>query len=395
MEAYLARYVFPISSPPIRDSYVTVDNGVIVAVSNERPTAPVIDLGNAAIVPGLINAHTHLELSGFDQPIGQPNQGFAAWIRDVVSWRRELVERHSEAELWDIRGSAVQRGLAECAAAGVTSIADIVSPGWEPLAASVPANIRLFPFQETLGLPTNRIDALHAQAEAFTRQTVRGVSPHAPYTVGIELLEKVVRLSAERKFPVAMHLAESPEELELLRSHSGAFYSLLNDLGAWDPSAIPRGIDILDYLHILAKADHALIIHGNYLHDDELAYLAQHREKFTVVYCPRTHAYFQHPRYPLPALLARGICVAIGTDSRASNPDLNLWDELRFVADHFPELSLATILSLGTQSAAHLFARPDGLVGHKHADMVIIGLPDDEVNDPHELLFDAAARVYP
>lgn len=387
MEVYKARYIFPVTAPPLRDGYLTVAHGRVVELGATCSARDVIDLGNVAILPGLINAHTHLELSDFDQPIGNPASGFPAWIREVVAWRRAQGESLTDEQRWQQRQMAVQRGLAESAVIGVTRIADIVSPGGESLVSLVPPGMQLLPFQETLGLATNRAAALYAQAEAYSREPHRGLSPHAPYTVGIELLEQLVKLSAERKIPLAMHLAESPDELELLRSHSGAFYALLNELGAWDPSAFPRGIRILDYLKVLAQAEHALIIHGNYLTDTELDYVAEHRDRLTVVYCPRTHAYFGHPRYPLPEMLRRGIRVALGTDSRASNADLNVWDELRYVADTFPELSLPTILSLATQNATHLFADRGELAIGQRAELIVVDLPEEEGADPYELLF--------
>jgi cytosine/adenosine deaminase-related metal-dependent hydrolase len=369
--AFRARFVFSIDKPPVRDGVVTI---------GETPDgADVVDLGNVAIVSGLRNAHTHLELSSFTQPIGDPRQGFPAWIRDVVAWRRGQFETFTEAERWEQRRAAMERGLEESAAAGVTAIDDIVSPGWtRELSALDRSDYK--PYQEVLGLRTNRIEELAAAAERFvTHHPTAGISPHAPYTVGVELLERLVKLSYERRFPLAMHLAESADELELLRSHSGAFYALLTELDAWDPSAFPRGIAPLDYLKLLAQAHSALVIHGNYLGNAEISFLAAHADRMTVIYCPRTHAYFSHPRYPLVEMLQQGVRVALGTDSRASNPDLNVWNEMRFVADTYPELALATIFRLA--------------VDRTSTDMIVVDLPDEDAADPYELLFDPRSRV--
>ncbi len=139
--------------------------------------------------------------------------------------------------------------------------------------------------------------------------------------------------------PVAMHLAESREELDLLRDGTGPFQDLLDERSMWDPQAIPLGSRPLDYLRMLADAPRALVIHGNYLDDEELAFLGANRERMSLVYCPRTHAYFFHPPYPLGRALAAGVHVALGTDSRASNPDLSLLEEMRFVCA--PILQLA------------------------------------------------------
>jgi cytosine/adenosine deaminase-related metal-dependent hydrolase len=328
----------------------------------------------------LLNAHAHLELSDFAAPLGEPNQGFPAWIREVVQWRR--AQPGSPEEQLTQRRAAVERGRRESLAAGVTHVNDIASPGWQ-VEWHGPSSPQVSVYEEVLGLSTAREEALTRQAQqAVDCGECAGLSPHAPYTVGLELLRRLAQLGA----PLAMHLAESPDELELLQSHSGAFLALLTELNAWDPAAIPRGISILDYLRILAAAPSALVIHGNYLNAAEQDFLAAHRDRLTLVYCPRTHAYFGHPRYPLADLLHKGINVKLGTDSRASNPDLNLWNELRFVADAYPELSLETIFRLG------LDAERDIEIG-RPASFVLMEIPADETADPYELLFDSRSRV--
>src|SRR5205823_10181172 len=108
----------------------------------------------------------------------------------------------------------------------------------------------------------------------------------------------------------------------------------------------------LDYLQTLATAHRALVIHGNYLAADEIQLLAAHRDCMSVVYCPRTHAYFGHEHYPLSQMLAAGVRVAVGTDSRASNPDLRLLAELRYIARHHPAIPRDVILRQGTLAGA-------------------------------------------
>ena len=152
--------------------------------------------------------------------------------------------------------------------------------------------------------------------------------------------------------PLAMHLAESREEIEFLRDGRGPFRELLESRGVWDPTARPRGARPLDELRMLSRAHRALVVHGNYLDDEEIDFLGRQRRQMAVVYCPRTHAWFGHARYPLEKLLAAGAIVALGTDSRASSPDLSLLAEMRHVAREFPAMSRATILELGTLGGA-------------------------------------------
>jgi cytosine/adenosine deaminase-related metal-dependent hydrolase len=213
------------------------------------------------------------------------------------------------------------------------------------------------PFLEVIGFSRARAASAFAAvkeriAAAQKRQTTLGLSPHAPYTVSPELLGKLVTLARECNMPVAMHVAESAEELDLLSRGIGPFRDLLDERSMWDGEAIPRGSRPLDYLRILADSPRALVIHGNYLAREEHEFLAAHADRMTLVDCPRTHAYFNHPPYPLADLLAAGVRVALGTDSRASNPDLSVLGEMRQAARVHADVRPEAILELATINAA-------------------------------------------
>jgi cytosine/adenosine deaminase-related metal-dependent hydrolase len=210
------------------------------------------------------------------------------------------------------------------------------------------------------------------------------------------LLRRCVQLSVERKLPVAHHLAESREELMLLRAGRGRFVQLLEDFDAWDPDAIPFGSRPLDYLMALAKSHRALVIHGNYLDDEEIGFLAAHAKNMSVVYCPRTHAYFKHDPYPLAKMVAAGANVAIGTDSRASNPDLSVLADMRFAAKQHPLVPPATLLRMITANAAKALGRDDEIgtiTPGKLADLATMQLPRHAAAEPHELLFDPDCHI--
>jgi cytosine/adenosine deaminase-related metal-dependent hydrolase len=172
-----------------------------------------------------------------------------------------------------------------------------------------------------------------------------------------------------------MHLAESPDELELLAAGTGLLRELLEDRSMWDGEAIPVGSRPLDYLRLLAEAPRAVVIHGNYLAADEIALLGERRDAMSLVYCPRTHAYFGHPTYPLEAMLAAGVRVALGTDSRASNPDLGLLAEMRFAAARHPGVSPTIWVRMATTDAAAALGLGDevgALAPGQRADMVAL-----------------------
>lgn len=395
--AIRARYLFPVASPPIEGGLLTISNGRIVAVGENTSGDPPRDIGNVAILPGLVNAHTHLEFSNLPAPLGTPVMPFTDWIREVVRQRAEAATRGDDPTV--SRQAAVNAGLAESRAVGVTALGEIATPGWpaQPFASPPPAGTV---FLELLGLRGERVEPLwqvaaeHLQIAAAQSDWRAGLSPHAPYSVNFELFRRVCRLSAESGVPLAMHLAETAEELELLAAHSGPFLELLTDLGAWDAGAIPRGIRPFDYLRELSTAARALVIHGNYLTDAELTFMAEHRDRMSLIYCPRTHAYFGYPRYALPKALALGVNVALGTDSRASNPDLSLLAEMRHVARAFPEVSPAEVLRMGTHngaSALGLEREFGSLEPGKRAAFCMVPLSDHSPANPHELLFESDA----
>jgi cytosine/adenosine deaminase-related metal-dependent hydrolase len=249
-------------------------------------------------------------------------------------------------------------------------------------------------FQEAIGFSAGRVDSVFSEVERRLAEapSPAGISPHAPYTVHPRLLERLVQLAASRGAPVAMHLAESREELELLATGSGPFRELLEERSMWDAGAIAVGTRPLGYLRQLAEAQRSLVIHGNYLASDEIEFIAQHREQLSVVYCPRTHAYFGHEPYPLEAMRAAGIRVALGTDSRASNPDLSVLEEVRHVVTSHTGVSPGDALRMATLDAAvalGLAGEVGSLTVGKRADLVAI--PINAVHaDPHEAVLDVA-----
>jgi cytosine/adenosine deaminase-related metal-dependent hydrolase len=353
---YRARWVVPVDQPPIDGGVVKVANGRIVSVGKGEGERIAHDLGDAVLLPGLVNAHTHLEFSLLEKPLGQPRMQFPDWIAQVVEHRRQqnkalFVETDGFQRF---RRRAAEAGLAELRASGMAAFGDIATPGW-PRASFPAEGLGATIFLELLGLEANQQDDLFASAQSFVLDLQDrggrlrpGISPHAPYTVTPELVQRVCQFSATERFPVAMHLAESRDELELLATHGGRMVEVLQSLGAWHPDAIPMGLRPLDYLQWLSTARRALVIHGNYLSDNEIEFLAAQRERMSVVYCPRTHAYFGHEPYPLEKMLTAGVQVAIGTDSRATNPNLRLIEELRYIAAHYPVVTHEAIVKMGT-----------------------------------------------
>jgi cytosine/adenosine deaminase-related metal-dependent hydrolase len=389
---FRARWVFPIESPTIEDGVVRMAHGRIVSVGNYKRGENAIDLGNVALLPDFVNAHTHLEFSLLEKPLGQPGMPFADWIGEVVAFRRELAA--GGADLADYARQATAVGLRESAEAGVVAIGEIATALWPAEFIESGNEIQGTVFLELLGLAPERIEPLLDTAKLHVsagnqKSFRRGLSPHAPYTVHPDLLQKVCQLSAEQQIPLAMHLAESAAELELLRSHAGPLVERLKELSAWYPGSLPRGLRPLNYLELLSAAHQTLVIHGNFLVREEMEFIADRRDTMTVVYCPRTQAFFPHGAYPLAEMLACGVRVAVGTDSRASNPDLSVLSELRHIAQQHPGVPPEEILKMGTVYGAEALGLGDqlgSLLPGKKAAIAIVPLPETG-DDPFELLF--------
>ncbi len=389
-----ARYVFPVSGPPIAGGTLSLLGPQVVAVGPSGHGAAARDLGNVAILPGLVNAHTHLEFSDCTAPLGQPGNSLPTWIREVVAARRAIAPRVNDS---------VRQGLRESLTHGTTSLGEIATSDWRAAALPLGSMPRTVMFHEAIGPTRARVAPAHDTVEQFLGKSsaaanvLAAVSPHAPYTVHTELFEQLMALAKRFNRPLAMHLAESPQEIELLASGTGEFRALLERMEAWDDVADARYRSILEYLTRLSDVPRALVVHGNYLAKPEMEFLAQHAATMTVVYCPRTHAYFQHAPYPLAEMLAAGVSVALGTDSRASNPDLSILAEMQFLASRHPAVPPATLLHLATHAGAKALGighRVGTLATGMQADLTIVQLPDGPLpKDPHEALLLPTAKV--
>jgi cytosine/adenosine deaminase-related metal-dependent hydrolase len=324
---------------------VTTQGDRIVQISSE-PQPDEERRDDWLLLPGLVNAHTHLEFSGLSQPV--PHAGtFASWIRAVVHWRRQ---QNDASHL-----SALRQGLEESTAAGVAAIGEIATRSTScDLYSTDPFQVV---FREALGLSATAVAGQLEQARSHlssTRNGARqrpGLSPHAPYSLHRDLFQGIVDLAKSQACPLAMHLAETEEELELLSSGTGPFAELFSEWGLWKVGQPAPFRDPLEVLRSLEPLPNVLVIHGNYLTPREHDFLAG-KENFTVVYCPRTHSYFGHRPYPLSELLRRRVRVALGTDSRASNPDLNVLLDLRHAVRQHPEVAPTAWIEMVTSHGA-------------------------------------------
>jgi aminodeoxyfutalosine deaminase len=391
-----ARYVFPVERPPIEDGVVVLQQGRIGWVGPSRERKGDLDLGNVAIIPGLVNAHTHLELASLDATTTTPSAPTA--VENEVAWLRRVVEtRRSRSQ--EVLRQTVGENLAACLNAGTTLIADTTTAGlsWDLIAST---SIRAVIFAELIGL--KRYRGLQTSEAAWNwLATIRpegqvaacarpGLSPHAPYSTSDWLYHK----AASSRLPLSTHLAEMPEELRLLKYHDGPLRAFLEDLEAWDDDWEPIGPSPADYVRRgeLRNADW-LIAHGTYFDPSEFWQLrpeaAPNGHRVAVAFCPRTHARFGHAPHPYRALLEKGVVVCLGTDSLASSPSLSVLDELRFIHRRDASLSGELLLTMATLFGAWAL-RAETITGSlrpgKSADLAIVALPDRSDTDPYHLI---------
>ena len=386
---YTARWIFPIDAPPLERGTITIRADKIVAVEPHGMRAADIDLGNVAILPGFVNAHTHLDLTGargltlpsLHWGRGAGGEGdeapdFTQWLRRVIAFQRSRTPEQVQAD--------IAAGIAECLRFGTTLIGDI-SAGGASLGQMLAATCRAVVFFELLGLTKKRVPQSRNEALAWMNRPssrdgcIAGFSPHAPYSVR-STLYRMINLPG---IPIATHLAETKAELELLRSHTGPFVDFLKELNVWDPSGL-----ITDPLDVVRFFQRGIFVHGNYL-DPATPFLPTQ----TLVVCPRTHAAFGHSHHPFPKMHVR---VALGTDSLASNPDLDILAEARFLRQHYPEVEPATLLRMLTLNGAEALGFADAtgsLTRGKSADLVVLPLPAEERSDPHDLVLASTLPV--
>lgn len=379
--AVTARWVFTAAGPPIRNGILVMNNGRVVATEQWGSRKPDQDFGNAAILPGLVNAHAHLDLTGM-RALARPSPDFIGWLREVISHRRQ---RSPDQIAEDIR-----EGIAESLRAGTTLIGDMSGDdsSWPELSD---APLRSIVFREMLGLTKDRAEQAWQAAQKWlgaclATPTCRpGLSPHAPYSARVSL----IRGAASTGLPIAIHLAETQAERELLVEHAGPFVPFLQELGVWDPLGLAKSPEHV--IRLAGGSGPTLFVHANYL-----AATAAIPDNASVVFCPRTHHAFGHSLHPAADLLARGVRVALGTDGLSSNPDLSILNEMRFLDARRPDLAGETILKMGTLWGAEALGWSDlcgSLAPGKSADFVVIPLSGPDPSDPHELWLGSADGV--
>lgn len=347
-----ARYLLPTAgAPAIEDGALLISAGRIAAVGTystlQGSAAEVIDYGDAVILPPLVNAHCHLELTDFPQwttACGETTEpeSFVGWIRQLIRVRRAIGA--------DPVPASVAAGIRQLLAAGTGAVGDILTTpaALAPLLVS-PLYGRIF--FETIGLDEERfipvLEAALASARSLAYPLSGGVSPHATYTVSDRHLKRAVSTG----LPLAIHCAESPEESLFLREGRGAIAEELYAAAGWPLPEHAPGLSPVAWLAAQgALGPQTLLIHGVQVDAADAARIAT--SGASVVLCPRSNARLGVGIVPIGLYKAAGVHLALGTDSLASNDSLSLWEEIAFAHGVYPELSPGELLTIATCSGA-------------------------------------------
>jgi cytosine/adenosine deaminase-related metal-dependent hydrolase len=359
---YRARWLITAGGETLTDAAVACAGGRILRMGPWSRLAPHVGPGDTvehfpdgALVPGFVNAHTHLSLSDMAGKF-RPTRNFAAWIG------RLALRRHLRTD-GSVR-RAVEAGARASLAAGTTAGADLTADGdfdavlgRDGARWTVFGEVFLFA-EKGLRRLAEAVAAMEALARAAPVRV--GLSPHTPYTAGPEVFTAARRAADERGWPISTHLHETLDEIAFAERGEGPLHDWLTRLGLVPPLWPPPGVRPI---RMLAEAGFfarpVLVAHANYLLDEEIEILAKSRS--SVAFCPRSHAFFKHRDHPWRRLLAAGVNVCLGTDSLASSPSLSVLDEARFLFSNEPDADPRTLLAMATARGARALGLEDEL----------------------------------
>jgi len=363
-----ARTVVPVSGPPIDDAMVCL-SGERISWVGRRADVPATllddeekDLGEVILLPGLINAHCHLDYTGMAGQISPP-RSFTSWINSMVSLKGS----------WSLDEfkSSWQSGAEMLLRSGTTTVADIEAVPELIPAAWERTPLRVHSFRELINVRSRvpageMVERVVKEWESLPNVQNRvGLSPHALYTTSAELLEMAARAAHRCKWRLTTHVAESEEEFEMYMYRHGAMHDWLKSQRDMSDCGLGSPVQHLERCGYLDE--NLLAVHVNYLWRHDAGVLG--RNHVSVAHCPRSHDYFHHLRFPREELESAGVNICLGTDSLATTRkerdhplELNLFSEMQAFASKFPDVAPEQILRMATVNGAHALGMK-GLTG--------------------------------
>ena len=344
------RVVVTMAGPAIENAAVAVlgdkitDVGKFSEISKRHSAAEIIDLGEQAVLPGLINAHCHLDYTCLRGKIPRL-KSFTDWIRAINAEKSKLSA--------DDYVASINEGFAEAKRFGTTTIVNLTA--FPELIDQISAPIRTWWFAELIDVrnPRRASEIVDSAVARLKSQKHWGLAPHAPFTSSKNLYRRCQEIAKRENTLLTTHLAESREEMLMFRDAEGPLYDFLKEIGR-DMSDCGAKTPLGELVGRLGNEPILgwILVHLNEFAESDLEIIARLPAKFSIAYCPRSHDYFAHSPFQFEKVRKLGCNICLGTDSLASNVDLSLFAEMRAFQTHFPASPPSEILAMVTTNAA-------------------------------------------
>jgi aminodeoxyfutalosine deaminase len=344
-----ARVVVTMDGPPIENGAVALSGdritevGTFPAISGRNSGQEVVDLGEQTLLPGLINAHCHLDYTCLRGKIPRP-ESFTDWIRAINAEKAKLSEEDYVA--------SINEGFAEAKRFGTTTIANLT--GFPELISRIEPPIRAWWFAELIDVrdPSRATEIVDLAVDQLKGTNHWGLAPHAPFTASANLYQRCEEIARRESVLLTTHLAESYEEMQMSFDRGGPLAAFLREINP-DLFECNGGTPVEHVLENVCRLEGRwLLVHLNEVLESDLRALGKEVTKSHVIHCPRSHAYFGHSTFRFEELRELGFNICLGTDSLASNDDLNLFAEMRAFQKEFPKVEPEEILRMVTLNPA-------------------------------------------
>ncbi len=366
----------------IRDGAIVINRGVIVKIGSANAITKahrghrVLHIGKSILMPGLVNLHTHLELPPLLHEIRAKT--FVNWILNLIKAKKALNDANYR--------TAVLANISELVKTGTTTIGEICSQGESPSLLEK-SKLRAVIFHEVISMNPNespiRLSSITSRPSSLIRY---GFSPHAPYTVSESALRSILRSTQKSGRRIAMHIAESNDEIRLLQRGKSGLEKIYH-YARWDLNRAPKAASSFEYLKRIGfLSPNLLAVHAVQVVGEDIELIR--KSGASIAHCPRSNKELRVGRMPLRKFLDAGIAVGLGTDSLASAPSLSLWDEMRYACkihrrDGVSAADLFRLATIGGATALGLDKEIGTLEPGKKADIIAVPLPKKDTGDPY------------
>ena len=392
---FSAPFVWCCKNKFLKDAFVIVEKNTIVDVRtslnpDEKSNLKIISFPNTIILPGFVNAHTHLNLSIL--------KGKIKPTRNITKWFKKLILLRQSMSTYDFN-SSYEIGVKESIQDGTTTVADITDMG-TAYSIMKKYGLRAVLFYEILGMKEDfylpRLSEKIQILEGFPEDELikPGLSPHSPYTVSPELFHLCKEIASKYNLNLHIHLSETVDEVKFTKFGKGRIFNFLKETDFINSDYVPPRISPTKYLREIGMFDKPLVLaHCNYLDEEDMEIIKASGS--SVVFCPSSHSFFKHKNHPFKKLISLGINVALGTDSLSSNSTLSILDELKFLMKHYPDIDIEELLEMATINGAkalELENKIGTIEPNKCADLIAINIGNKSTN-PLRAIFNKDSKV--